>query len=415
MTKALLWKEWRRLRALRWTLVSIGLALPAAFSLAAWAASRGWGMRAFTGYSVQNILLEAVPAALWIGVWPLAAMVFVVQAFTADRADGTEAFLLDRAVSRRRIWLTRWTAALGSLAVLALAGLAMLLAFWAGYAEAGRSIRGLALFAIPGLVLVAATTLAGLGATSLVAAPLPAFLLALVLTASPVLAGIGGTVIFPYASWYGIPLALPAACAIGLAMPLASWIAETQGEPAGRGRRLRAALVLTGALLLSGLGFVIVAPFFVAKAAPMVQLAVVAPAAGETVLVLGERGFRSHDGGRGPRASLRVPAALANGPAAFLVDRNTGRRHGFLAPEVQWAQWNATGTKLAVMDNARPFGSVGASRLRFLGADGRAISPSVPGARWLRPPGGSLGRRPPRCRLRRPAECGGSRGRPRSR
>ena len=35
MVKALVWKEWRRLRALRWTLVGIGLALPLAFSLAA--------------------------------------------------------------------------------------------------------------------------------------------------------------------------------------------------------------------------------------------------------------------------------------------------------------------------------------------------------------------------------------------
>ena len=49
MVKALLWKEWRRLRALRWSLVGIGLALPVLFAMAAKVAQRGWAFQAFTG------------------------------------------------------------------------------------------------------------------------------------------------------------------------------------------------------------------------------------------------------------------------------------------------------------------------------------------------------------------------------
>jgi ABC-type transport system involved in multi-copper enzyme maturation permease subunit len=100
MVKALLWKEWRRLRALRWSLVGIGLALPVLFAMAAKVAQRGWAFQAFTGYSTESLLLEAVPGALALGLWPLAAVVLAVQAFTADRADGTQAFLLDRPVRR---------------------------------------------------------------------------------------------------------------------------------------------------------------------------------------------------------------------------------------------------------------------------------------------------------------------------
>lgn len=371
MVKALVWKDWRRLRALRWTLVGIGLALPLAFSLAAWAAGHGYAMQAFSGYSLRTILLEAVPAALCLGLWPLSAMVFIVQAFTADRAEGTESFLLDRPVPRSRVWAARGTASMGSLAAVVLVGLAMVLLFMAGYPEAGRSLRNLVMFGIPGAVLMVATVTAGLGATSLVSAPLPAFLLALLFTASPVLAGVGGSLIFPYARWQGIPLAGAAACALGLAMPLASWMADTRGEPAGRGRRLRSALVLSGALVLSTIGFVIAAPFAVRADAPMRQLSVVAPPSGKTTLITGERGYRG-------AATRRTPSVLADGPAGFLVDLQTGRQRAFLAPEVLWAQWDSTGSKLAIVDNARPFGGVGASRLRFLDTDGRELWPSIP-------------------------------------
>jgi hypothetical protein len=201
---------------------------------------------------------------------------------------------------------------------------------------------------------------------------LPAFLVALLLTALPVLAGVGGALIFPYASWHGIPVAGPAACALALVMPVASWMADTQGEPAGRSRRLRAALALAGGLALAAIGFVLVAPLAVRAGAPAAQLSVVPPRQGSTTLVTGERGFRQ------PGTTTRaVRSALADGPAGFLVDLADGRRRAFLAPEVQWARWDAKGTKLVVLDNAGPLGSIGKARLRFLDATGKELWPAV--------------------------------------
>ncbi|HEX5044999.1 MAG TPA: ABC transporter permease [Candidatus Polarisedimenticolaceae bacterium] len=368
MVKALFWKEWRRLRAVRFTMTGIGLAMPAVFALAVWAASHGWGMRALTGYSMRTILLEAVPAALYLGLWPLAALVLVVQAFTADRAEGTETFLLDRAVPRRSIWWARWMASLGSLTVVVVVGGGMLLAFLASYPDSTRSFARYAVFlGLPGLILMVATSLAGLGATALLSAPLPAFLVALLLTAFPVLAGAGGSLIFPYARWGMVPLAAVTACALALVMPLASWTADTHGEPAGRGRRLRAALVLSGGLVLATAAFVVLAPLAVRAGAPKADLSVVPAPGGTTTLVLGERGLRPMTQGKA------MSNLLGNGPAGFLVDLRDGRMRGFLAPEVQWAQWNDTGTKLVVLDNSRPFGSIGSSRIRFLDGVGREI------------------------------------------
>ncbi len=378
MVKALLWKEWRRLRALRWTLMGIALALPAFFALGAKAAEKGWGLHAFAGYSVRAVLLEAVPMALGLGVWPLAAMVLAVQAFTADRADGTEAFLLDRPISRRWLWTSRLTGSLASLAVVVLLGLGMVLVFFGTYGGGAPSIRGLLLSVVASVLLMVTAVLAALGATALVAAPLAAFLIALLLAATPILAGSAGTLLFPYATWHEIPLAGLAACGLGLAMPLASWFSETRGEPAGRGRRMRSVLVLGGGLFLAGLGFVVAAPIAVRAGAPRSRFSVIAPPDGRMTLVLGERGYGVPGRQRTVRGKGRAPTDPANGPAGFLVDLSTGTRRAFLPPELQWARWNGSGTKLVVMDNSRPLGSIGASRLRFLDAEGRPLGPSVP-------------------------------------
>lgn len=377
MVKALLWKEWRRLRALRWTLVGIGLALPAAFALAAKVAEKGWGMEAFTGYSMKTILLEAVPATLGLGLWPLAAMVLTVQAFTADRADGTESFLLDRPVSRAWVWMSRLVVSIASLGTVVVVGLGMLVAFAAGFGGSGFSRGLLAYTAIGCAILMLAAVLAALGATSLISAPLAAFLVALLLAATPLLAGAGGAMIFPYANWGGIPLAGLAACLLGLAMPVASLAADTRGEPGGRGRRLRSALALGAGLVLSIVGFAMAAPVLVRAAAPRSSLSIVAPPDGGATLVMGSRGFRVPNAKR-ENPTARVPAALANGPAGYLIDLTTGRERAFLRPELQPAGWDATGTKLAVLDSSGPLGSVGAARLRFLDVHGRDLAPSIP-------------------------------------
>jgi hypothetical protein len=205
--------------------------------------------------------------------------------------------------------------------------------FAATYGEAGRSRRALFLFGVAAAVLMLAAVLAALGATALVSAPLPAFLVALLLAATPLLAGAGGSLMFPYARWQSIPLAGLAACLVAIAMPLASWVADTRGEPGGRGRRLRSALVL-GALLLSMLGFAALAP---SSSAPTLLR-----------LVLGHRSAvgDGHAGAGRARSPwdhfpASPPSVMANGPAGFLLVRS-GERRAFLA-RAAVGGWDAAG------------------------------------------------------------------------
>ena len=98
MFVALLAKEWRQLRLLRRLCLGLGVAavlfLP---PLVAWS----------TGYSASDAFIDLMPRLLVWGLWSLAALLASVQAFTADRTQGTEAFLLDRPVPRRRAWAVR--------------------------------------------------------------------------------------------------------------------------------------------------------------------------------------------------------------------------------------------------------------------------------------------------------------------
>jgi hypothetical protein len=61
-----------------------------------------------------------------------------------------------------------------------------------------------------------------------------------------------------------------------------------------------------------------------------------------------------------------------------MVDLASGRRTAFFAPEVESAQWNRTGTRMALLDNARPLGAIGPARLRFLDARGQELWPPFP-------------------------------------
>ena len=104
MFRALVVKEWKQLRMMRW--VSVGLALLVPFFLVAGAegAQQGWlPFDNLSTYSMHTLMMEALPAFL-IGLWGLLALLFTAQAYTGDRADGTEEFLLARPVPRRRIW-----------------------------------------------------------------------------------------------------------------------------------------------------------------------------------------------------------------------------------------------------------------------------------------------------------------------
>src|SRR5881628_341761 len=121
--------EWRQLRPLRWVGYGLGILLPFLFIAGAHAASRGWSpLVSIPEYSLRTILIEAVPLALALGLWPLTALLTTTQAFTGERAGGTEAFLLERPLPPSHVWLARLAAASGATFAVALAsGFAWLL------------------------------------------------------------------------------------------------------------------------------------------------------------------------------------------------------------------------------------------------------------------------------------------------
>jgi len=120
MPRALVWKEWRQLRALRFAGLALGLVLPFAFLAGASAARHGLGpLSRVGGDATRTILLEVLPATLALAVWPFAALLVAAQAFAGDRAAGVESFLLERPVSRARIWWARLTASIGSILIIA--------------------------------------------------------------------------------------------------------------------------------------------------------------------------------------------------------------------------------------------------------------------------------------------------------
>src|SRR5512139_3211919 len=119
MLRALVWKEWRQLRALRWAGIALGAVLPVAFLAGAEAAKRGMLFGQVGENASATIFLEVLPMTVALAVWPLMALLLVSQAFAGDRAAGVEGFLLDRPVPRTRTWLSRMLASAGSTLVVA--------------------------------------------------------------------------------------------------------------------------------------------------------------------------------------------------------------------------------------------------------------------------------------------------------
>ena len=92
MFSALIQKEWRQLRPLRWAGVGLGALIPLAFLAGAEAAHRGWApLGTVSSYTFHNILLELVPWTFALGLWPLAALLTTAQTF----------FLLEAYLTRR--------------------------------------------------------------------------------------------------------------------------------------------------------------------------------------------------------------------------------------------------------------------------------------------------------------------------
>ena len=131
MFRALWIKEWSQLRTLRWVGFGLGALLPLFALVGASAARDGSGVLGrVAGFSSRDLLVLVVPPLI-SGLWGLLALLIAGQAFLGDCAQGTEQFLLQRPVPRRRIWQARLLAAVGSLVLLIAAHTIV----WAGLTE----------------------------------------------------------------------------------------------------------------------------------------------------------------------------------------------------------------------------------------------------------------------------------------
>jgi hypothetical protein len=363
MDRALIWKEWRQLRALRWGTAGLGVVLPALLVAGAEGARRGLSpFGTVSSYTARGILVDAVPLALALGLWPLSVLLFAAQSFGADRGAGTEFFLLERPVPRPRIWLARGLACMGSVTLVALGTggfWAALLAAIGGPAPA-RWSEPVMRMASAGPAATAVTFLGGIAAASLLSAPLTAVIAGLILALLPV--GLATLLVrfFPFArlDWVHVGMIAPLVLLGGYLA--SSWFASCLGEPAGRNRVRRGVGTLVLALLLVGALFV--------TAAPLAMRIEAWPRGGNFGL----------DPSPGGGAAV-VSKFFAGG--CYLVDVASARRTAFLPPPVLDGEWNREGTVLALITGAGLLGSESEERIEFLDGSGRPVF-----APWHLPP-----------------------------
>jgi hypothetical protein len=359
MFSALLRKEWRQLRTLRWAGIALGAAMPAIATAGAEAGARGWIPFGGPGsWTEREVFGELTPAVLFLVVWPLLSLVFVSQAFTGDAGAGTESFLLERPVSRRRVWLARLSAAVASTGALAALTGAIVLAV--GAATLGIEAidaRPMGVLAGAGLLITTVVAAAGLAASSLLRSQVGVVLLGLILAVVPAAWSILLASIFPFAAlaFDRRPVGLYIPWLLLPGFVAASWAAATRGEPAGRGSRGRAVRIL-GAFALA------VVVVFTCVAAAVVR----SNPAGWTAYTV------SPDRSRAAFAEFLGPLRL--------VDPASGEVIRWMPPPVWAWAWSEEGGTLAVATSAGMLGSErGVWRVETLGPDGSRVHPPMPG------------------------------------
>ena len=356
MLRTLLWKEWRQLRQLRWVGAGLGVLLPIVALFAPRAARHGWVP--FVGpsdpYSAHEILLEALPLALGLGLWPLIALLMTAQAFSGDRASGTESFLLERPVSRTRVWVARTLASFGSTWLVATVSFLIWLGIAATAVDRTSANWSIALKGLlgGGSLAVAACLLGGMIAASILSAPLAALLLGLVLVMVPIFIASTLAEWFSLATIAGLPVGLFIPALLLVAYPLASWVANCRGEPAGRGRIFRGTTTIAAGLLVVGLVFVASAP--------------------TTVRALAKRLDHGADLSPSPAGPSACFGSSRQDSGGWIVDLETGDRIQFLAPPFWQAGWSGDGSRMAVVTMSGPLGSSRSTiRIEFYDAQGR--------------------------------------------
>ncbi len=346
MFSALLGKGLKQQRAI----VAAGIGTGLLFALLLWLAIGGlYGSRPV---SAEDAIGSALSLVLALGIWPLWALLAFSQAFTGDRAAGTEPFLLDRPVPPRQLFVARLLAALAGWGAVAGGTFAMLwvLARTHGVATDGVLGAGGIGLAFSALAACSALLAAALGAVSLAAALL-GLLLGLAALAVAFQLFRAFPVLFEALGWFTL---WPAVLLV-LAYPLVAWIAFTRGEPAGRGRTARAATVLALAVAL-------IAVLFVA-ATPALIRAGYGTATGYFEVALAP-------GGGG--------AVLNAWRHLWIVDPATGARRRFIPPWSSFLGWRADGALFAVATRATRLGGESRrERIAFYDAAGGRAAPDV--------------------------------------
>jgi len=369
--RALLWKEWRQLRLLRWGGVGLGVVLPPLVILAAEGARQGWlPVASLTSYSTETVLRDAVPAFSSIFVWPLLALMFAAQAFATDRSEGTEGFLLARPVRRATVWRAKLVAAIGTTFVVLLLHWLFwwLLMRWTGttVGESGSVVletsgnelwRNLGSDHVAGVLLSCVAFLAGTAAGSLVRSPMQAILLGFALTLLP--AGVAG---FLGASFTAVRLGpfhlgwlFSALILVGYLA--SSYVVDCRGEPAGRGRLSRGMITVALSVL----------------AVPVLLLA-----AAPTVIRVDARwGLGDSWVTPSPDGAVAIVVNHWQG-AGWLVDTATAETLRFLPPSILAAAWSPDGDRVAVLHTAGAFGRrTIRARVEFFDATGERVGATV--------------------------------------
>ena len=179
MFKALLRRQWRQLRLLRWSGVGIALLLPPILLSISEAARRGWTVLGqISDYTTATVVGELVPIFMAVAVWPLLALMTAAHAFAADRGNGTDQFLLQRPVRRSRVWLAHGVAALASALTIVLGQCAIWLGWMLLFGQlAAVDVGGMFNLLLGGLLAVTVGLLAATVAAAFVRTPVQAVLL----------------------------------------------------------------------------------------------------------------------------------------------------------------------------------------------------------------------------------------------
>lgn len=364
MFSTLIWKEWRQARTLTLVGVGIGLLLPLALSLFAGEEATG---RILSPFGKRDVFLSLCPAMFAFGLWPLWALMGAVQAFSVDESAGTSRFLLDRPVSRTKVWFARLLTGLASLfsvVCASLTGWALFGMILGGFSFAkltgefsGQVLSGIGILLL--LALLMLVFCSGMLAASFGAHSFGGMLL------GAAFCGFFGGAVFQLASFFYF--LAPVILAVGLSfIPLlflaASWLMLCRGEPAGRGRLLRGASMVLVVSMAIPLIFLVAAPSLLKQQCSALDVSSSdyfdSGWVGETVFL--------------PSANFRYRAG-------WIVDPTTGKRLHFFPPFATAITYDQTGKRFALITDGSRYGSrIESLRVEIHQAHGEQIGKSTP-------------------------------------